>query len=457
MAEKNKNRKKEIHPPSSERPMTDELDDAGKSLSEAMRISFIILKVIMIVLVIAFLASGFKTVGPDEQALVLRFGKIQGMGEDRLLGPGPHWILPYPIDEIVKIPVERTISLPIDSFWYHETASEKLSGQTRIRETDPLKPLEDGYCLTRGEQETNPVLISEIQGDGTGLAQGNNINRQLISGTEGSDYNIVHTRWQLTYQIDNPERFFRNIQIRALEAGENYYNVIREELTPFLTSLFEDAVVATMVNYTIDEAISSRDRIPRDVEEFLQDKLDAIESGIQVVSVQLTNSVYPPQVKAAFEASTLASQQRDKVRYQAQEEANRILSQAAGPIAGKLYAALHDDTVGEEEKEYLWTQIAGTAQKKLSEARVYATRVEKNAEANANNLKKLLPEYRQRPELVIQRLYLDAIEQILSNASEKFIVQSSSGAKEGETRVLINKDPLLKSQKIREQAAGQQE
>ena len=49
-----------------------ELDAAGKSLSEALRISFIILKIIMVVLVIIFLASGFRTVGPDEQALVLR-------------------------------------------------------------------------------------------------------------------------------------------------------------------------------------------------------------------------------------------------------------------------------------------------------------------------------------------------------------------------------------------------
>jgi membrane protease subunit HflK len=451
MAEENKEKKKEVRPPSSGKPMPEELDAASKSLSEALRLSFIVLKVIMIVLVIAFLASGFKTVGPDEQALVLRFGKIQGIGEDRLLGPGPHWILPYPIDEIVKIPVEKTISLPIDSFWYHETASEKLSGQTRIRETDPLKPLEDGYCLTRGEQEVHSLLISKIPAEGAPADDRNG--QQSALDDAGSDYNIVHTRWQLTYKIDDPERFFRNVQIGEVKPGEVYYNVIKEDLTPFLSSIFEDAVVRTMVHYTIDEAISSRDRIPQDVEEFLQDKLDAIESGIQVVSVQLTNSVYPPQVKAAFEASTLASQQRDQVRHQAQEEAYRTLSEAAGPVARELYDALHDETVSEEKKEVLWSQIGGTAQKKLSDARIYATKVEKDAEASATYLKSLLPEYRQRPELVIQRLYLDVIEQILSNADEKFVVQSTQGAKSKEIRVQLNRDPLLKSKKIEEQAA----
>jgi len=114
MTEPNSEDNKDLRAPVPGKPADDGLDAAGRSLSEALRISFIILKVIMIVLVVAFLASGFETVGPDEQALVLRFGKIQGVGEDRLLGPGLHWILPYPIDEIVKIPVETKVNIPVD-------------------------------------------------------------------------------------------------------------------------------------------------------------------------------------------------------------------------------------------------------------------------------------------------------------------------------------------------------
>jgi membrane protease subunit HflK len=458
MAEEEKTKNKDMHSHMPDKPVADELDAAGKSLSEALRLSFIILKIIMIVLVIAFLASGFKTVGPNEQALVLRFGKIQGVGEERLLGPGLHWIWPYPIDEIVRVPVESTIHLPIDSFWYHESAQERISGQTRIRPTDPLKPLEDGYCLTRGEQEINTALLSERPDEGVELTPSDNSNlQQSGQDIEGSDYNIVHTRWQLTYKIDNPERFFQNVQIRDAKPGESYFEVIEQELAPFLTSLFEDAVVQTMVNYTIDQAISSRDRIPRDVADYLQNKLDSTESGIEVVSVQLTNSVYPPQVKAAFEASTLASQQRDKVLNKAQEDAYRILSEAAGPVARELYDALHDETVSEKRKEYLWSQVAGTAQEKLSDARIYATKVVKDAEANANYLESLLPEYRQRPVLVIQRLYLDAIEKVINNADEKFFVQSTQGAKGKEIRVLLNKDQTIRSKKIREQATQEGE
>ena len=104
-----------------------EPDAAERALSDALKVSFTILKWIMFLLLIFFLASGFKTVGPDEQALVLRFGKIRGIAEERVLKPGLHWILPYPIDEIIRIPVKKRISIPIDSFWYFQTVAEKLA------------------------------------------------------------------------------------------------------------------------------------------------------------------------------------------------------------------------------------------------------------------------------------------------------------------------------------------
>ena len=95
--------------------LDEQLDAAGKSMADALRISFAILKVIMIVLVVAFLASGFKTVGPDEKALVLRFGKIRGVSDDRVRESGLVWSWPYPIGEVVKIdkPVTAEAEAPL--------------------------------------------------------------------------------------------------------------------------------------------------------------------------------------------------------------------------------------------------------------------------------------------------------------------------------------------------------
>src|SRR3954452_5356882 len=81
------------------------IDAGSQALSEALRSSFAIVKVVMGILVLVFLASGFFQVGPSERAIILRFGKPVGKGEGALLGPGLHWSLPYPIDECRKVPI----------------------------------------------------------------------------------------------------------------------------------------------------------------------------------------------------------------------------------------------------------------------------------------------------------------------------------------------------------------
>ena len=465
MTENNKDNNLPASVPETNAP--EELDTAGRSLSDALRISFIILKVIMIILVIAFLASGFETVASDEQALVLRFGKIRGVGEGRLLGPGPHWIFPYPIDEIIKIPVERKVNLPIDSFWYFQTEQEKLSDQKRpVRPDTPLDPKKDGYCITRSEwrpettgaADTNEPVEPVIRGQlrihyNRGDINVHIDNVQVDNGqglSTGSDYNIVHSKWQLTYQIDDPERFFKNILVDEVSPDETYFDVATRNVTPLLKNLFESAVVSTMVNYTIDEAISSQESIPRDVKVLLQDMLDDIKSGIKVVTVSLTDITWPRQVDGAFLASIKASQTSQTAITEAKSYAENTISEVAGPVAEELFKTLHDDTVGEQDKELLWSRVAGQSQKILAGARAYRTKVVETARANADYLQRLLPEYRKRPQLVLQRIYLDAIEQVLDEADEKFVIQPGEGTKGREIRVLMNRDATIKPKSTEE-------
>ncbi len=393
-----------------------QLDAAGKSLSEALRISFVILKIIMIVLVIVFLASGLRTVAPDEEALVLRFGKIRGVGEERLLRPGLHWVFPYPIDKIVKIPVEKKVNLAINSFWYFQSEQEIVSGKKRqVRPNEPLIPTRDGYCITRSEKQSAD-----------------------IAGFDGSDYNIVHSKWQLTYQIIDPESFFKNVYVEDVKPGQSYFDVITKSITPLLKAVFDDAVVTAMVHYSIDEALSSQDRIPNHVEKLMQQKLELeIESGIKVVSVQLTKITWPRQVDPAFQAFITASQKSQKAISEARTYAENTLNEAAGSVARELHATLQDKTISGQEKELLWSQAAGAAQAKIAQARAYRTKVVENAEADAEYLHKMLPEYRKRPELVIQKIHRDAIVHVLENADEKIMIQPTEGAGDREIRIMI--------------------
>ncbi len=385
----------------------------------------------MIVLVALFLISGFETVGSDEQALVLRFGKIRGVGESRILKPRarPYWVFPYPLEEIVKIPVKKVVNLDIRSFWYYQSEEELLAesqGQARTpRIANTLDPITDGYCLTRSEKQAD-----------------------ALGGSDGSDYNVVHSKWQLRYRIKDPEQFFRNVFVKDLKPGEVYFDIMTESITPLLKNLLEDAVVSAMVHYTIDEAVKSEDRIPKHVKRLLDEKLDGMKSdetenmcGVEIESVLLTDITWPRQVNDAFRAAHNASQDSRTAVSNAATYAQNKLNEAAGPVAEQLYVALNRPDLDGEVVETLWTQVAGEAQQRIFDAIEYRTKVVAASKANADYFRSLLPEYRKHPDIVVQSIYRDFAEAILAGAQEKFIVEPTEGE---EIRILLSRDPTIK-------------
>ena len=221
---------------------------------------------------------------------------------------------------------------------------------------------------------------------------------------DGSDYNIVHTKWQINYQITGVEQFFRNIYVQEARPGEIYFDVMNQSITPLLRSLVEDAVVKAMVHYTIDEALQSIDTIPRRVQQLVQQKLDAIESGIRVVQVQLVSVKWPKQVDQAFEAYVSASQTSG-----AGDHAGPHLrgddAQQGGRPGGR------DAVPGA-----CWTRTAANSSRRPSGPRPPATsripsrraRPTRRAWSSGpgptrTTCKQILPEYRKQPELVLAR------------------------------------------------------
>ena len=401
-----------------------ELDAAGRSLTSALRVSFSILKVIMVLLVFLFAISGVFRVQPDEEAMVLQFGRFSGEGESRVLHPGLHFAFPEPISEVIRIPVQRVQTLDVESFWYFETEQEKLArNNPQMVVTGPLNPLRDGYCLTRNDTET---------------------------GLAGTDYNIVHSRWTVTYKIKSPVDFFESMYIRLRNPGEDFLEAAAETVTPMLNSLASNAVVATMVKYSIDDAVRSKADIAVEVKNTLQRKLDEIGSGIIIDAVRADRIVWPRQVDEAFQASNRARQESEQARIDASSFKDRVLADTGGPNAEKVLDTITQGNLTQQEQEEQVAQLAGQTQTLISESRAYRTRVVEEAKANAEYLKNLLPEYRKRPELVLQKIYQDAVQEVLAGADEKIFVQPSPGGKSREIRVLINRDPQIK----RTQSAG---
>ena len=135
-----------------------EMDAATQSVSNALRTSFLALKVVLLLLVVLYLCTGYFSVPPGSRAVVVQFGRIQGLDSPAgaVLQPGPHWMWPWPISDKIIKNMEKPNSLALTSFWFY--LDPRLRGLTideilkKAAPPEAMTPGVDGYLLT-GEQE----------------------------------------------------------------------------------------------------------------------------------------------------------------------------------------------------------------------------------------------------------------------------------------------------------------
>jgi len=276
------------------------LDAGSQALAEALKSSFGIVKVVMVLLVIVFLGSGFFTVGPQERAVVLRFGKPQGEGQKALLGPGLHFALPYPIDEVVKVPITEVQRITSTVGWYYITPEQEVAG-TEPPPAMSLNPAVDGYVVT-------------------------------------ADKNIIHARAILNYRIEDPIQYVFGF------AGTTNSPFNGASASNLVLNALNDALVQSAAEFKVDDILTRdvfgfKDDVRRRVAERLAEhKLGVVVEQLDVVSKP------PLFLKADFARVTDAVQKRDNLISEARTYQNQTLSQAGASASGLTNAAESDRT-----------------------------------------------------------------------------------------------------------------
>jgi modulator of FtsH protease HflK len=247
-------------------PPSREGEDTGtQALSEALRSSFVIVKVIMVILVIVFFASGVFTVPSQEKAIILRFGKPVGVGEQQLLEPGLHWSFPYPIDEVVPIRVGQIHNVTSTVGWY--ASDDAWVG-------DRLNPAVEGYTLT---------------GDG----------------------NIVHVRARLSYRISDPLAYALNFS----NSSEMVQNVA------------DNAILYASARTPVDEALLNVTAFQETVLARVRRLVDEKQLGISLEPSEV-RVIAPRYLRPFFEDVQTAEESRRKTISDAQAQSNRSLNMA---------------------------------------------------------------------------------------------------------------------------------
>ena len=196
------------------------------------------------------------------------------------------------------------------------------------------------------------------------------------------DENIVEISLTVQYNIANAKDFVLSIKnpVRSLEHATD------SALRHVVGSTGLDGVIST-----------GREEVAVSTAEKLQDLLNVYTSGINVVKINIEEARPPTEVRAAYDDVIKAREDLERLVNEAQAYSNGVIPEARGE-----------------------------AQRLREEAEGYLSQVVSKSEGEAKRFTSLLKEYKKAPRVTRERLYLDAIEQVMSN-STKILVDTEGG------------------------------
>lgn len=316
-------------------------DPAAGSLARALGGAFFFLKIGMLVLLLFFILDRFRNVNDGEVMLVKRFGAfLSDEGGIRVFAPGQyHFIWPYPIEEAVILRTSEEKQLDLGgNFWPRVSADAAVSAETGLGAAEELDPDLDGYNIT-------------------------------------GDLNILHTRWNVKYRINN----FRDYLLTSQTPLES------------LRAICEQAIVRQFAAASVDQVYyGDRQALFDRISEDINQHLARTHIGVELVSLINVSLLPPGKTQEAFDRLTSSLSERKKLIDKARTEANTALK--------------------EGETDSLKTRNA---------ALEYQVAIVSRAKSEAARLNELLARFPGDPEglnIFLEQFRYDRMRQALSNA-----------------------------------------
>jgi len=140
-----------------------------------------------------------------------------------------------------------------------------------------------------------------------------------------------------------------------------------------------------------------RAEIAAETQSLIQSTLDFYGTGITVYEVNLQDANFPRDVEESVQDAIRAREDKERMALAAEAYAFDILPKARGAAA-----------------------------RQTQDAEAYRERVIADAEGEADRFESILGEYAKAPEVTRQRIYIETLEQVLSN-STKVLLDSQEG------------------------------
>lgn len=196
------------------------------------------------------------------------------------------------------------------------------------------------------------------------------------------DENIVDLQFAVQYVRTNPEDYL-------------FYNRDPDQAVKQMAeSAIREIVGKSKMDFVLQEG---REELAINARDLMQSVLDRYQTGITVSQVTMQNAQPPDQVQAAFDDAVKAKQDQERQKNEGQAYYNDVVPKAQGAAA-----------------------------RLLQEAEAYKGRVIAAAEGEASRFESVLNEYSKAPKVTRERMYLDTMQSIFTNATKVFIDQKDN-------------------------------
>lgn len=193
------------------------------------------------------------------------------------------------------------------------------------------------------------------------------------------DKDVIEVAWIVQYKVSDPVLFLYKVRDVA--------QIVRDA---------SETVTRRIVgNMDFDYVLSNREILAANARKELQGQLDRLESGVNVLTLQLLDINPPEQVKPAFNEVNIADQDMKRLVNEAEETYNRVIPKARG-----------------------------SAKQIVEEARGYAVERINRANGETNRFQAIVKEYEGAEEVTRQRLYLEAMQEILPQVDQVYVVDA---------------------------------
>jgi membrane protease subunit HflK len=231
--------------------------------------------ILAVLVVLVFLFTSYYQVEPDEVGVVQRFGRFVGTS-----GPGPHLKIPFGVDSVTKVPVQRTLKLEFGFRTVRAAIKSEFAPPT-------------------------PETAAESA---------------MLTG----DLNVAVVEWVVQYKITDPKKYLFDVR----------------EPTATFRDMSEAVMRQVVGDHSVDEVITiGRETIALQAKQQLQDLCNLYGIGIDVQQLVLQDVNPPDPVKPAFNEVNQAIQEKERAINDAWADYNKSVPRAKGEAEQAIRSA----------------------------------------------------------------------------------------------------------------------